>query len=132
MTQRPADGSALKGKKKKYYDALTEMRDRLIDEVQTLSAHSLSSNKQAGEELADVGSDNFIREMEIGLMSEEGRTIKLIQDAIGRLHDGSYGICSDCDEKIQAGRLEAIPYARLCINCKSRREKAEYFGEVTD
>ncbi len=113
----------LRGKKKKYYEQLLETRDRLVDQIRTLSAQSLSSSKQAGEELADVGSDNFLREMELSLMSEEGRTIQAIQEAIERLKSGSYGVCEECNKKIQPGRLEAIPYARMCIECKSLKEK---------
>ena len=119
----PGPEEAFKGKKKKYYDDLVNLREHFVDQIRTLSAHSLSSSKQAGEELADIGSDNFIREIELGLMSEEGKTIKAIQEAIGRLKSGEYGICMDCNEKIKEGRLEAIPYAKLCINCKSKREK---------
>ncbi len=111
------------GKQQEYYTRLLDIRDNLVDQVRTLSAHSLSSNKQAGEELADIGSDNFIREMEIGLMSEEGRQIQEIQAAIQRLKNGTYGICSECDKKIKAGRLEALPHAQLCIDCKAMKEK---------
>ena len=112
-----------RGKKRIYYQSLIELRDHYVDQIRALSAHSLSSSKQAGEELADIGSDNFIREMELGLMTEEGRTIQAIQEAIERLKSGSYGICMDCNEKIQEGRLEAIPYAKLCVKCKAQREK---------
>lgn len=135
MADNSNNSVAYTGKKKKQYDALIELRDRLVDDVRTLSAHSLSSNKQAGEELADVGSDNFIREMGISLMSEEGRKVQLIQDALQRLNDGSYGVCMDCDKKIQEARLEAIPYAQLCVGCKSQREKDARYGhsaEITE
>ena len=130
MTQKPTNKLTdqnvepnFRGKKRKYYEALIELRDHFVDQIRTLSAHSLSSSKQAGEELADIGSDNFIREMELGLMSEEGRTIQAIQEAIGRLKNGTYGVCMDCNEQIQEGRLEALPYAKLCVKCKALRER---------
>ena len=112
-----------RGKKRIYYQSLVELRDHYVDQIRTLSAHSLSSSKQAGEELADIGSDNFIREMELGLMTEEGRTIQAIQEAIERLKVGTFGICLECNNKIQEARIEAIPYAKLCVKCKSEREK---------
>lgn len=111
-----------RGQKRVYYERLMELQQQLVAEVQTLSVYSLTTNKQAGEELADIGSDNFIREMELGLMSEEGQRVQMIQEAVARLIDGKYGVCQDCDEKIGESRLEAIPYARLCVECKSRRE----------
>jgi len=117
-----------RGKKRKYYEMLVTLRDQLVDEVRTLSAQSLTSNKQAGEELADIGSDSFLREMGLGVMSDEGHRIQLIREAIERLHGRGFGVCLDCGQDIQEARLEAIPYAKLCVQCKTRRETARAEG----
>jgi len=73
--------------------------------------------------MADVCSDNSRHEMELRLMSEEGDILELIEKAIQRLVDGTYGVCQDCGERISEKRLEARPYAVYCIKCKSAREK---------
>lgn len=101
---------------------LLDLRDKLVDQVKILSDSSLKNVRGAGEELADIASDNFIRETELNLMSEEGRKIQLIQEAIVRLEANAYGVCVDCDKAIQEARLKAIPYAKLCIGCKTIRE----------
>ena len=130
--QRPArrgNGQpSFRGKKRKYYEMLVTLRDQLVDEVRTLSSQSLTSNKQAGEELADIGSDSFQREMGLGVMSDEGHRIQLIREAIERLHGRGFGVCLDCSKDIQEARLEAIPYAKLCVQCKTRRETARAEG----
>lgn len=122
--------TAYTGKNKVYYEALVQLRDELVDEVRTLSDHSLTFNKQAGEELADIGSDNFIREMELGLLSDEGRKIQLIQEALTALKKGSYGECVECSEPIGDARLEALPYARYCVKCKSKLEQMQRDGVI--
>ena len=58
--------------------------------------------------------------------TEEGHRIQSIQEAIGRLKDGTYGVCMDCEKKIQPGRLDVLPHAKLCVNCKSEREKNQH------
>ena len=73
--------------------------------------------------MADVSSDNFRHEMELQMLTENGNTIKLIDDAIERLVNGEYGICMDCGEPISEARLMARPYAVFCIKCKSRHEE---------
>lgn len=108
-----------------HYDRLIDLREHLLEELKVLSGYSLTSNKQAGEELADIGSENFLREMELGLVTEEGRRIRQIDEAIGRLKNGTYGLCQECNKKINEGRLEALPYARMCVTCKTAREAAE-------
>ncbi len=116
-----------KGEKRKRYEALLRLRDNLYDQIRNLSSSSLVNNKEAGEDLADIGSENFARDMGLALMTEEGRKIALIQDAIQRLIDGTYGDCIDCEGKISSGRLDAIPYAKLCITCKTAREENDGF-----
>lgn len=113
----------LTGEWKERYEALLTLRDELSDQVRSLSDSSLSYRKEAGEDLADVGSENFSRDVGLHLMSEEGDKIVLIHDAIRRLVDGTYGECIDCGKQIGKGRLDAIPYAKLCIECKAEWEK---------
>ena len=117
-----------KGRKKVYYERLVELYEALAEEIRTLSDSSLTFERQAGEELADIGSESFLREMELGLMGEEGKKIILVQEALKRLARGKYGVCLDCSAKINDGRLEALPYAKLCIDCKSKREQQEAEG----
>lgn len=119
------DPMKLRGEKRRYYDALIDLRNEIVGQVRNLSASSLASNKQAGEELADVGSDNFTRELGLAMMTEDGKKIALIQEALDRLGLGTYGVCVDCSKLIGEGRLKAIPYAKLCIDCKGRREIQE-------
>jgi len=122
----------LRGEKKKRYDALIQMRDQLMEQIRTISLSSLTSSRQPGEELADVGSDNFTREMGLALMTEEGRKMALIEEALERLEQGSYGKCIDCGGRISSLRLDAIPYAKLCVDGKATREKSEDVVEVEE
>jgi DnaK suppressor protein len=94
-----------------------------VKQIRSLSSASLTSSRQAGEELADVGSDDFIRETELHLMTEEGRRLTLINMALENLEGGGFGACVDCGRAISLGRLRAKPYARLCIDCKVVREQ---------
>jgi RNA polymerase-binding protein DksA len=101
---------------------LTE-RAALAKQIRALGRTSLVSSRSAGEELADVGTDDFMRDMELSVMSEEGKRLALINTALESLDTGGYGVCVDCNKEISAGRLRAKPYARLCIDCKSAREQ---------
>ena len=110
------------GKKKKFYDELIRLREELTNQLQSHSS-SRSYHGEPGEDLADIGSENFSRDTDLSLMSEEGRKIMLVNEAIERLIHGDYGKCFDCGCDIAEGRLEALPYAKLCIKCKEQREK---------
>ena len=73
--------------------------------------------------LADVGSDSNEREKSFMVASIEGDILTELDEALERIKDGTYGMCVICDEPIHPHRLEAIPYAKLCLKCKANEEK---------
>ena len=75
------------------------------------------------KDLADIASDDIDRRILESLGSQEMRRLQWIESALGRVRDGHYGVCMSCGKKIPRERLEAIPYALLCIDCKSSDER---------
>ena len=115
------------GKEKEYYDALMHARDIVTNQMQYHAEDALdcsnADKRGVTTHMADVSSDNSRHEMELRLMTEDGNVLELIEDAIGRLLEGTYGLCQDCGEPIAPARLEVRPYALYCTKCKSIREK---------
>jgi len=72
--------------------------------------------------MADQGTDNMEREKAYYFATREGRLLYHIDQALERIEDGSYGHCHACNAPISRDRLEAVPHARLCINCKMKEE----------
>lgn len=71
---------------------------------------------------ADQGSDTNLMEQTVMMMEGTRDKIRLLNDAMRRIADGSYGICEMCGENIQETRLEVIPYATYCVACKEKSE----------
>jgi len=115
--------------KKKHYEALLSLREKVSQQIEFHSSEALSPNQDAGEKngmsthMADLGSDNFLHDMELAMITSEGNVVEMIDEAIQRLINNEFGKCMDCAAKITQERLEAKPYAMFCINCKSIREK---------
>lgn len=118
---------ALKQMKKQ----LEKLRAELYHEFQHLSESNLTQSQRdsSGDlsgysyHMADVGTDNFGREMELNIASGENERIRMIEEALERIEEGTYGKCVSCDGNIGLERLKAIPYARLCIECARESEK---------
>ncbi|CAN5254544.1 hypothetical protein BH18GEM1_BH18GEM1_16650 [soil metagenome] len=74
--------------------------------------------------MADQGTDAMEREKAFLFASQEGRQLYQIDDALRRLYRApeGFGLCVLCQEPIRWERLEALPYAALCIECKEREE----------
>jgi len=75
------------------------------------------------KDLADIAADDIDRKTLEALGSQELRRLQLIESALARIENKKYGLCARCSKKIPRERLEAIPYALLCIDCKSSEER---------
>jgi DnaK suppressor protein len=73
--------------------------------------------------MADAGTDNFELENTISLVDSERKLLVEIEDALGRINDGTYGVCEQGDEPIPKARLRAIPWARYCVSCANLSER---------
>jgi RNA polymerase-binding transcription factor len=65
---------------------------------------------------------NTDRDMAVQTLNQQARSIQEIRDALARIEDGSYGQCERCEEPIPPRRLEALPWARMCVQCQSAVE----------
>ncbi len=119
---------------KPFKEVLLALRARLRGDVSTLANAALtsSSNGQGGSvsavpsHIADLGSDTFELDNTLMLMSNEGETLSMIEQAIERIEDSTYGICVECSGKIPKMRLNAIPYTPYCVKCASEIEAEKY------
>ncbi len=71
---------------------------------------------------ADEGTNAFDQARDLAVQVTTEQTLNLVNDALERFDNGTYGLCRDCGQEIDAARLEAIPYAALCLSCQSKRE----------
>ena len=78
----------------------------------------------ADQHPAELGSETFVRELELTTLSIVEGELKEIDDALRRLDHGSYGICEECGKPIDEARLEAVPWARYCVLDQARIEQA--------
>ena len=75
------------------------------------------------KDLADIAADDIGRNTLEALEAQEIKRLNQIDSALLRMKNGKYGICLACSQRIPPERLEAIPYAAMCISCKSSEER---------
>jgi RNA polymerase-binding protein DksA len=71
----------------------------------------------------DMATVTFDRELDYTLEENEERLLQAMDAALGRIDDGTYGICRTCGQPIGAERLEALPWTTQCIDCKRKEER---------
>ena len=73
--------------------------------------------------MADIGTDNYEQEFALGLMDSERKLLRELDDALGRIEQGTYGICEGTGKPILKARLEAQPWARYCVEYARKLEQ---------
>jgi len=104
---------------------LLDRRRLLLNDFQALEeeeAGSASEGSRLSTHIADLGSDRASSDVNLECQASTSSEIRDIDEALDRIRDGSFGLCEGCDQGIAKARLEAIPYARLCLPCKAAEE----------
>ena len=112
--------------KKEYKDLMSALLKRR-DELVALEGHT----GQKGLENLDLGHGDDMdiaesvveQEMSMTIRNRASREIIYIDEAIEKLHKGSYGICENCELDIETKRLKARPFVKYCIDCQTEMEK---------
>ncbi len=105
--------------------AMLEDRDHQMDsQVSTTIRESTGDISSYSYHMADQGTDAMEREKAFMFASRSGRLIYHIDEALRRIEDGTFGKCASCRGNISKNRLDAVPHARMCIECKSAEEKS--------
>ena len=110
-----------------YRERLLALRARLQGDMTQMEDGALSKDQgditRMPSDMAELGTDNFDQELTLRLLGSEKDALDQIDGALKRIEDGSFGYCEKCGMKIPKLRLEAIPYAALCVQCASRQEQ---------
>jgi RNA polymerase-binding protein DksA len=113
----------------RFRDLLLDHRSQVANAIEHFRREHEGSLEEETDEIpsdnhmADVATDTFDRELDFSLEESSEHVLHSIDEALGRIADGTYGLCQSCGSPIAEERLEAIPYARLCIECKRREER---------
>ncbi len=110
---------------------LTE-RERLAADLEALEESTATTPKDSSGDLssysshmADLGSDSMEREKAFLFASVKRRRLEEIDSALSRIEAGTFGVCESCGKAIPLKRLERMPGASLCVECKEREEKEQ-------
>lgn len=104
-----------------YKDALLKKRLEILEAGGGKPLHASMDNNTRQGDMADQSSGNNEVHIQLKLKQTDAKILQAIEEALGRLEAGTYGICRDCGEPVAKPRLNAIPWTRVCISCKEKQ-----------
>jgi RNA polymerase-binding protein DksA len=103
---------------------LERRRDELVERRERIARHTRHRDEPLPPDFAEQAVELESGETLVALDREVNAEIREIDHALRRLEDGSYGECAECGESISEQRLQALPFARLCIDCATKQQSA--------
>jgi RNA polymerase-binding transcription factor DksA len=103
--------------------ALLNERQSLMMQLEKLKAVAVAEAVGYHTHPADDGSAAFDQARDLSIGINEEHTLQLVEDALKRFSNGTYGVCVVCGRAIDAARLEAIPYTPYCLNDAAKLER---------
>ncbi len=105
-----------------FRNSLTRAQALLSGDMSLLQQEVLNNGTGFETRPGDT-SDGYFQEFNLELLERDGDTLREINEALGRINAGTYGLCENCQCAILKERLKAVPHARYCIECQRKAER---------
>jgi len=119
----PQSNAPVPGKWKKYFNRLTQLRDQLLSQQGELVKDATEEQPAFSLHMADAGTDSFDRDLALSRISSEQDAVYEIDEALKRIHSGTFGICELTGKPIEPARLDAIPWTRFSAQAEKQLER---------
>ena len=109
-----------------YKDLLLQKRNALAGIVHRTEDYGREKD-QTAQDVTDMAVESYTRDFLFGKSAGDRRILQDIEDALSRIDGRIYGVCTNCDAEINPRRLEAVPWAAMCVKCQELLEKGQLF-----
>jgi DnaK suppressor protein len=107
----------------RYRKLLHEKKNGLMAELAKTKNAEEETTEESTQDIADKAVSSYTREFLYSLNDAERDTLLLIDQALARIDEGTYGFCQNCGVLMAEKRLTALPWSRHCVNCQELAEK---------
>lgn len=105
-----------------YLSKLKEIRETLLGDVEKTFKTSQAESTEPVADLTDDATRAYTNQLMTNLGEQGWEKLKQVDEALEKIGNGTYGICSTCDEPIPEARLDVVPFAKFCVACMSKIE----------
>jgi len=121
-----------KKKLNQFRSQLKSIRSELLGDVEKSNQHVKESAAEQMADISDHAARTYNRQLEGELGEQEWQKLKQVDVAIGKIAEGEYGVCAQCEDSIPEARLKVVPYTEFCTQCLSEMEKNPNTANLDD
>lgn len=102
---------------------LVQKQTELLQAVSRNEQDGRAADEEATQDVADKAINSYTKEFLFHLSNSDRNLLQMVAEALQRIKDGTYGQCASCGNDMNPKRLEAVPWARHCLNCQEKVEQ---------
>lgn len=106
-----------------YRKRLLEKQEELLRLVSKTDQDGREADEEGTQDLADKAANAYTKEFLFHQSNDNRQILTLVDEALTRIKEGSYGTCMACNQEVQAKRIDAVPWARHCIECQEKQDQ---------
>jgi DnaK suppressor protein len=106
-----------------YKKKLLVRREELLKTIARTEEEGRTADDDPTVDLADKAANSYTKEFLFGQTNTDRSVLQLIDSALLRIKNNSYGACTNCEVELQQKRLEAVPWASHCVACQEKHEQ---------
>jgi len=102
---------------------LEERQQSLRKTVSRTEEDGRIADQDSAQDIADRAANSYTKEFLFSVSNNERQVLNMVESALQRIREGTFGECINCGSEINAKRLEAVPWTRYCIACQEKKEQ---------
>jgi DnaK suppressor protein len=110
-------------KMKVFQGKLETKKQEIVETFTKNKSYGMEADGEPSQDIADKAASSYTKEFLFSLSNSERRLLQQVDDALARIDSGRYGVCASCEETLNQKRLQAVPWAILCISCQEKQEQ---------
>jgi DnaK suppressor protein len=109
-------------KMKTFKESLEKKKQEILETFTKNKSYGMEADGEATQDIADKAANSYTKEFLFSLTTSERDLLQQVDEALVRIAERTYGVCASCEDAMNLKRLEAVPWARLCISCQQKQE----------
>lgn len=106
-----------------YRKRLHEKQEELLRMVSKSDQDGREADEEGTQDVADKAANAYTKEFLFHQSNDNRQILTLVDEALERIKNGTYGTCVECQDEVQPKRLDAVPWARHCIECQAKQDQ---------
>jgi DnaK suppressor protein len=112
-------------KQKAFRERLLLKKQEILAAYNKNKSYGMEADGEATQDIADKAANSYTKEFLFSLSNTERELLQMLDEALGRIEARRFGVCASCEDDMNLKRLEAVPWARLCLSCQEKQESGQ-------